>query len=256
MIPSVLPTYNRAPLEFVKGEGSWLFEADGRRFLDLGSGIAVNALGHAHPRLIEALEGQARRLWHTSNLFNIPGQEDLARKLTDVSFADTMFFTNSGLEAMECCIKMARKFHTHNGNDKRWRIVTFEGSFHGRSLATIAAAGQEKLVAGFGEMPGGFDHVPFGDHDALKAAISEHGPESRETYEIWTSIGHLLEVQPEAGQPTGGLGDDAGAVVAEDGDGVEGAHPVILASAAARPSTSSSIGAVSRRVAVLCWLGW
>ena len=173
MIAPVLPTYARAPLSFEKGEGPWLFDTNGDKYLDFGAGIAVCALGHAHPRLVEALEGQARRLWHTSNLYRIPGQEDLARKLTDVSFADTVFFTNSGLEAMECCIKMARKFHSHNGEPKRWRIITFEGSFHGRSLATIAAAGGEKLTAGFGEMPGGFDHVPFGDHDALKAAITD-----------------------------------------------------------------------------------
>lgn len=173
MIAPVLPTYARTPLSFERGEGPWLFDTNGDKFLDFGAGIAVCALGHAHPRLVEALEGQARRLWHTSNLYQIPGQEELARKLTDVSFADTVFFTNSGLEAMECAIKMARKFHTHNGDDKRWRIITFSGSFHGRSLATIAAAGQEKLTAGFGEMPGGFDHVPFGDHEALKAAITD-----------------------------------------------------------------------------------
>ena len=173
MIAPVMPTYARAPLSFEKGEGPWLYDTNGDKYLDFGAGIAVCGLGHTHPRLVEALEAQARRLWHTSNLFNIPGQEDLARKLTDVTFADTVFFTNSGLEAMECSIKMARKFHTHNGDEKRWRIITFEGAFHGRSLATIAAAGQEKLTAGFGEMPGGFDHVPFGDHDAVKAAITD-----------------------------------------------------------------------------------
>jgi len=173
VIAPVMPTYVRAPLSFEKGEGPWLYDTNGDKYLDFGAGIAVCGLGHTHPRLVEALEGQARRLWHTSNLFNIPVQEDLARKLTDVTFADTIFFTNSGVEAMECSIKMARKFHTHNGDPKRWRIITFEGAFHGRSLATIAAAGQEKLTAGFGEMPGGFDHVPFGDHDALKAAITD-----------------------------------------------------------------------------------
>jgi len=173
VIAPVMPTYMRAPLSFEKGEGPWLYDTNGDKYLDFGAGIAVCGLGHTHPRLVEALEGQARRLWHTSNLFNIPVQEDLARKLTDVTFADTIFFTNSGVEAMECSIKMARKFHTHNGDPKRWRIITFDGAFHGRSLATIAAAGQEKLTAGFGEMPGGFDHVPFGDHDALKAAITD-----------------------------------------------------------------------------------
>ena len=115
MIAPVMPTYARAPLSFEKGEGPWLYDTNGDKYLDFGAGIAVCGLGHTHPRLVEALEAQARRLWHTSNLFNIPGQEDLARKLTDVTFADTVFFTNSGLEAMECSIKMARKFHTHNG---------------------------------------------------------------------------------------------------------------------------------------------
>ncbi len=173
MIAPVLPTYARAPVAFEKGEGPWLFDGTGERYLDFGAGIAVCALGHAHPRLVAALEGQARRLWHTSNLYGIPGQQELAERLVEASFADTVFFTNSGLEAMECAIKMARKYHSHNGNPERWRIVTFEGAFHGRSLATIAAAGQEKLVKGFGPMPEGFDHVPFGDHDALRAAIGD-----------------------------------------------------------------------------------
>ena len=173
MIAPVLPTYARAPVAFDKGEGPWLFDETGEKYLDFGAGIAVCALGHAHPALVTALEDQARRLWHTSNLYGIPNQTELAERLTEASFADTVFFTNSGLEAMECAIKMARKFHSHNGAPERWRIVTFEGSFHGRSLATIAAAGQEKLTKGFGPMPEGFDHVPFGDHDALKAAITD-----------------------------------------------------------------------------------
>ena len=173
MIAPVLPTYARAPVAFERGEGPWLFDEDGERYLDFGAGIAVCALGHAHPKLVAALDGQARRLWHTSNLYAIPGQEEMAKRLTDASFADTVFFTNSGLEAMECAIKMARKFHSHQGNPERWRIVTFEGCFHGRSLATIAAAGQDKLVDGFGPMPEGFDHVPFGDHEALKAAVTD-----------------------------------------------------------------------------------
>jgi len=173
VIAPVLPTYARAPVAFERGEGPWLFDEAGEKYLDFGAGIAVCALGHAHPALVAALEGQARRLWHTSNLYGIPGQQELAERLVGATFADTVFFTNSGLEAMECAIKMARKFHSHEGNPQRWRIVTFEGAFHGRSLATIAAAGQEKLVKGFGPMPEGFDHVPFGDHDALRAAITD-----------------------------------------------------------------------------------
>ncbi len=175
MIDPVLPTYARAPISAARGEGCWLIDEAGRRYLDFGAGIAVNALGHAHPQLIEALTEQARTLWHTSNLYRVPGQERLAQRLVDATFADTVFFTNSGAEAMECAIKMARKHHSHAGAPERFRIVAFEGSFHGRTLATIAAAGAEKLTAGFGPMLEGFDHVPFGDHEALKAAI---GPET------------------------------------------------------------------------------
>ena len=173
MIDPVLPTYARAPVAFEKGEGPWLHDVNGEAYLDFGAGIAVNLLGHAHPHLVSALTDQARRLWHTSNLYGIPGQERLAQRLTEACFADTVFFTNSGAEAMECAIKMARKFHSHNGAPERYRIITFDGSFHGRTLATIAAAGQEKLIKGFGPMPEGFDHLPFGDHEALKAAITD-----------------------------------------------------------------------------------
>ena len=175
MIDPVLPTYARAPIEVARGEGCWLIDAQGRRFLDFGAGIAVNAFGHAHPELVAALTEQAGRLWHTSNLYRVPGQERLAARLVEETFADTVFFTNSGAEAMECAIKMARKFHSHHGNPERFRIVAFEGAFHGRTLATIALAGQEKLVKGFGPMPDGFQQVPFGDHEALRAAI---GPET------------------------------------------------------------------------------
>jgi acetylornithine/N-succinyldiaminopimelate aminotransferase len=174
MIDPVLPTYARAPIAVERGEGCWLIDEAGRRYLDFGAGIAVNALGHAHPRLVAALTEQAQKLWHASNLYRIPGQERLAARLAEVTFADTMFFTNSGAEAMECAIKMARKFHSHNGNPERYRMIAVEGAFHGRTLATIAAAGQEKLVKGFGPMPDGFDHVPFGDHEALRAAIGPH----------------------------------------------------------------------------------
>ncbi len=172
MIPSVLPTYNRAPLTFVAGEGSWLVEADGRRFLDLGAGIAVNCLGHAHPALTKALTDQAGQVWHLSNLYNIPAQQALADKLVDATFADTVFFTNSGTEACELAVKMARKYWYEKGQD-RSEIITFTGSFHGRSSAGIAAAGSEKMTKGFGPLLPGFTHLEFGDHDALKAAITD-----------------------------------------------------------------------------------
>ena len=172
MIPSVLPTYNRAPLTFVKGEGSWLTEADGRRFLDLGAGIAVNSLGHAHPDLVQALTDQAGALWHTSNLYHIPAQQKLADALVEHTFADTVFFTNSGTEACELAVKMARKYWHDQGQD-RTTIITFEGSFHGRSAAGIAAAGSEKMTKGFGPLLPGFKSLPWGDHDALSAAAAD-----------------------------------------------------------------------------------
>ncbi|MEX5564319.1 aspartate aminotransferase family protein [Pseudophaeobacter sp. 1A16562] len=173
MIPSVLPTYNRAPLQFVKGEGAWLIEADGRRFLDLGAGIAVNALGHAHPALVEALTTQAQNLWHVSNLYQIPQQQALADKLVETSFADTVFFTNSGTESCELAVKMARKYFYDKGQPDRVEIITFEGSFHGRSSAGIAAAGSEKMTKGFGPLLPGFVHLPWDDHDAVAAAIND-----------------------------------------------------------------------------------
>jgi len=148
MIPAVLPTYARAPLHFVKGEGSWLLEEDGRRFLDLGSGIAVTALGHAHPALVAALTEQANKLWHVSNLYEIPQQQALAEKLVAASFADTVFFTNSGTESCELAVKMARKYWYEKGQPEKTDILTFSGSFHGRSSAAIAASGAEKMVKG------------------------------------------------------------------------------------------------------------
>jgi acetylornithine/N-succinyldiaminopimelate aminotransferase len=172
MIPAVLPTYSRAPLSFVRGEGSWLVAEDGSRYLDLGAGIAVNALGHAHPALVAALGAQAAQLWHVSNLYSIPQQEKLAALLVDRSFADTVFFTNSGTEAAELAIKMARKYWYDQGQPERTEIVTFEGAFHGRSTGAIAAAGSDKLTKGFGPLMPGFRVLPFGDHDALRAAIT------------------------------------------------------------------------------------
>ncbi|MCT4611284.1 MAG: aspartate aminotransferase family protein [Pelagimonas sp.] len=174
MISTVLPTYVRAPLNFVKGEGSWLIEADGRRFLDLGSGIAVNALGHAHPDLVAALTDQAQNLWHVSNLYEIPQQQALADKLVDTTFADTVFFTNSGTEACELAVKMVRKYWYVKGLPEKTGIITFEGCFHGRSSAAIAAAGTEKMIKGFGPLLPGFTQLPWGDLAALKSAITEN----------------------------------------------------------------------------------
>ncbi|WP_300072159.1 aspartate aminotransferase family protein [uncultured Ruegeria sp.] len=173
MIPSVLPTYNRAPLTFVKGEGAWLTEADGRRFLDLGAGIAVNALGHAHPALVAALTEQAHALWHVSNLYNIPQQQALADKLVEHTFADTVFFTNSGTETCELAVKMARRYFYDKDQPERVEIITFDGSFHGRSSAGIAAAGSEKMTKGFGPLLPGFVHLAFGDLDGVTNAITD-----------------------------------------------------------------------------------
>jgi len=171
MISSVLPTYSRAPLTFVKGEGCWLIEADGRRFLDMGAGIAVNVLGHANPVLIDALTEQAGQLWHTSNLYEIPQQKALADRLVAATFADTAFFTNSGTEACELSVKMARKYWFEKDQPERVKIIAFEGSFHGRSSAGMAAAGSQKLTHGFGPLLPGFVHLPFGDIDALSAEM-------------------------------------------------------------------------------------
>ena len=173
MIPSILPTYSRAPMSFVKGEGCWLIEADGRRFLDLGAGIAVNALGHAHPALVKTLSKQAQNLWHVSNLYQIPQQQALADKLVAESFADTVFFTNSGTESCELAVKMARKYWFEQGQSERVELITFEGSFHGRSSAGIAAAGSEKMIKGFGPILPGFVHLDWFDLDQVSAAITD-----------------------------------------------------------------------------------
>ena len=172
MIPSILPTYARAPLSFTKGEGTWLIEEDGRRFLDLGAGIAVNALGHAHPCLVAALTEQAQNLWHVSNLYMIPQQKALADQLVAQSFADTVFFTNSGTESCELAVKMARKYWFEKGQSERVEIITFSGSFHGRSSAGIAAAGSEKMTKGFGPLLPGFVHLDWADHAAIDASIT------------------------------------------------------------------------------------
>ena len=175
MISPVMPTYGAPCLAFEKGEGVYLYAADGKRYLDFGAGIAVTGLGHCHPHLIEALTGQAEKLWHCSNLYRIPEQMRLAERLVAASFADSVFFNNSGAEAVELSIKVARRYHSENGNPERYRVITCEGAFHGRSLATIAAGGQEKHLAGFGPIVDGFDQVAFGNLNEMRAAI---GPET------------------------------------------------------------------------------
>jgi len=171
----LLPTYARVDLAFERGEGAWLFTADGERYLDFTSGVAVNALGHAHPHMVAALTEQAQKLWHVSNLYRIPQAERLADRLCALSFADTVFFQNSGAEAIECAIKMARHYQFSCGKPERFRIITFEGAFHGRTLAAIAATGNKKYLEGFGPPMPGFDQVPYGDLEAVKKAI---GPET------------------------------------------------------------------------------
>ena len=173
MITPLMPTYARAELAFERGEGPYLYTEEGDRFLDFGAGLAVAALGHSHPHLISALTKQAARLWHTSNMYRIPHQERLAKRLIENSFAGTVFFSNSGAEAIECAIKTARKHHAARGAPERYRLITFEGAFHGRTLATIAAGGQQKHLEGFGPPVDGFDEVPFGDPNATAAAITD-----------------------------------------------------------------------------------
>ncbi|WP_011579357.1 MULTISPECIES: aspartate aminotransferase family protein [Chelativorans] len=169
---ALFDTFARLPLSFERGEGSWLITADGTRYLDFAAGIAVNSLGHAHPHLVAALTEQAGKLWHVSNLYEIPGQRRLGERLAEHSFADKVFFTNSGAEALECAIKTARRYHYVNGQENRFRIITFEGAFHGRTLATIAAGGQKKYLEGFGPKVEGFDQLPFGDLRAVENAIT------------------------------------------------------------------------------------
>ena len=160
-ISSILPTYARMDAKFIRGEGCKLYDSNDQQYLDFGSGIAVNCLGHCHPALVKALTDQAAKLWHTSNIFHIDGQNELAQKLCNLTFADSMFFTNSGAEAVECAIKMTRRYHHENGNPEKFRVISFERSFHGRTLATIAAGGSEKLTKGFGPVMDGFDNIKF-----------------------------------------------------------------------------------------------
>jgi acetylornithine/N-succinyldiaminopimelate aminotransferase len=170
----LLPVFARVDLGFERGEGVWLVATNGERYLDFTSGVAVNALGHAHPRLVAALQDQAARLWHMSNLFKSPDGERLAARLCEASFADFVFFANSGAEAMECAIKITRKYHAAKGHPERYRIITFEGAFHGRTLATLAATGSAKYLEGFGPPMDGFDQLPLGDLDAVRKAVGPH----------------------------------------------------------------------------------
>ena len=172
MTSHLLPTYARINLAFERGEGAWLIATNGDRYLDFASGVAVNALGHAHPRLVAALAEQAQKVWHVSNLYQIPEAERVAQRLCDASFADVVFFCNSGAEAMECAIKMVRKYQSANGAPERYRVITFEGAFHGRTLATLAAGGQKKYLDGFGPVVDGFDQVAFNDLEATKRAVT------------------------------------------------------------------------------------
>jgi acetylornithine/N-succinyldiaminopimelate aminotransferase len=171
MTSHVLPTYARVDLAFERGEGAWLVATTGERYLDFAGGVAVNVLGHAHPHLVEALTEQAAKVWHVSNLYRIPQGERLAARLSAATFADQVFFCNSGAEAMECAIKIARKYQSTAGRPERFRIVTYEGAFHGRTLATLAAGGQKKYLEGFGPVVEGFDQVPFADLEATRRAI-------------------------------------------------------------------------------------
>ena len=170
----LLPVFARVDLAFERGEGAWLIATNGERYLDFTSGVAVNALGHAHPHLVKALQEQATKLWHMSNLFKSPDGERLAARLCEQSFADYVFFANSGAEAMEAAIKITRRHHAAKGHPERYRIVTFEGAFHGRTLATLAATGSAKYLEGFGPPLDGFDQVPLGDLEAVKKAIGPH----------------------------------------------------------------------------------
>ncbi len=172
LITPVMPTYARVDVAFERGEGVYLFDTNGKRYLDFGSGIAVNALGHCHPYLVQALQAQAATLWHTSNMYNVPGQQKLAERLVANTFADSVFFANSGAEAVECGLKMIRKYHADDGHPERYRVIACNNAFHGRTMATIAAGGQEKHLAGFAPATDGFDHVAFGNLNEMRAAIT------------------------------------------------------------------------------------
>ena len=174
MIPALMPTYNRADLAFERGEGAWLYTADGRRFLDFGAGIATSSLGHGHPHLVKTIAEQAARVMHVSNLYRVPQAEELAARHVAASFAESVFFCNSGAEANEGMVKAVRKYHAETGHPERFHMICFEGAFHGRTLAMLSATGNEKYLAGFGPPVQGFDHVPFGNMNAVRDAIGPH----------------------------------------------------------------------------------
>ncbi len=210
----LLPTYARVDLAFERGEGAWLIARDGERYLDFTSGVAVNSLGHAHPRLVAALTEQAQKLWHVSNLYRIPEGERLAARLCEATFADVVFFGNSGLEALELTIKMARKYHAANSHPERFRIITFEGAFHGRSLATLAAGGQKKYLEGFGPVVEGFDQLAAGDLAAVKRAIA---PETAAILiEPIQGEGGVREIEPQFLRGLRQLCDQHGLLLAFD----------------------------------------
>lgn len=214
-IPAVMPTYRRIDIAFEKGEGVYLYGVDGRRYLDFACGLAVTGLGHAHPYLVKALEAQARKVWHVSNLHRIPEQERLAQRLVEATFADTVFFSNSGAEANEALIKVIRKYHSASGRPERYRIVTFEGAFHGRTLATLAATGQEKYLEGFGPKVDGFDQVPVdGDLKTVEAAI---GPETAGILvELIQGEGGIRQFAPEFVRGLRALADKHGLLLGLD----------------------------------------
>jgi acetylornithine/N-succinyldiaminopimelate aminotransferase len=207
-------TFARADVAFERGEGAWLVDTRGNRWLDFGSGIAVNALGHAHPHLVAALTAQAGKVWHVSNAFRIPEQEKLAERLVANSFADRCFFTNSGAEALECAFKTVRRYHWAKGHPERYRLITMEGAFHGRTLATIAAGGQEKYLEGFGPKVDGFDQVPFGDLAAVKAAIT--GETAGILVEPIQGEGGVRVLPPEALRALRQICDDNGLLLVFD----------------------------------------
>ncbi|WP_424629078.1 aspartate aminotransferase family protein [Bradyrhizobium sp. SYSU BS000235] len=210
----MLPVFARVDVAFERGEGPWLISTNGDRYLDFTSGVAVNALGHAHPHLVAALQEQAAKLWHVSNLFRIPEGERLAARLCEASFADVVFFCNSGAEAMEACIKMARKYQAANGKPERYRLITFEGAFHGRTLATLAAGGQQKYLEGFGPVVEGFDQVPLGDLEATKKAIGPHT--AGIIIEPWQGEGGVRAADPSFFRALRQLCDEHGLVLVFD----------------------------------------
>ena len=213
-IPTLLPVYQRPDLAFERGLGSWLFDREGRRWLDMSSGIAVTALGHAHPHLVETLQEQAAKLWHTSNLVRIAEAERLADRLVAATFADTVFIGNSGAEALECAIKMARRYWYTLGEPERHRIVSFEGAFHGRTLATVSATNGKKLVEGLDPLLPGFDVVPFGDHEAFRAAI---GPQTAAVLiEPIQGEGGIREVPPQCLRGIRQICDETGTLLILD----------------------------------------